>query len=138
RRRWVPCAPWSGPEVRSSVRRRISVAGAMLLRATKASQGIRKPADRQGRLGTTAAGAPRRPGDVRDLLIARGVRRYRPGRCPDGLPAAAHVRELLVIWALVFSIPAPQRTRLRRANLADTPTSFSPPGAATPCARRLR
>ena len=38
---------------------------------------------RRGRLGTIAAWAPRRAGDVRYLFIARGVGRFRPGRYPD-------------------------------------------------------
>lgn len=35
------------------------------------------------RLGTIAAWAPRRAGDVRYLFIARGVGRFRPGRYPN-------------------------------------------------------
>src|SRR5262249_52562084 len=43
---------------------------------------------RRGRLGTLAARAPRRAGDVRYLFLARGFGRLRPGRYPDRLPEA--------------------------------------------------
>src|SRR5262245_44630498 len=51
----------------------------MLHRSAKVKSGQRvliHGAAGGGRLGTLAAGAPRRAGDVRDLFLARGVRRF--------------------------------------------------------------